>query len=79
MNSETIDDENWQVFNKIDAEFLEKNADFFRKFNKSKYIKHKLDKKAVETVVQESYNKRKWDNIQELLKNRLKMALKERK
>ena len=58
---------------------LRNNAEFFRLFDKKKYIKHKLDRRSVDYVIEDSYDSNKYIGIRQLLRQRLKTALEERR
>ena len=51
----------------------------FRLFDKKKYIKHKLDRRSVDYVIEDSYDSNKYIGIRQLLRQRLKTALEERR
>ena len=58
---------------------LRSNAEFFRLFDKKKSIKHKLDRRSVDYVIEDSYDSNKYIGIRQLLRQRLKTAQEERR
>lgn len=65
-------------FNKIDAEFMQKNAMFFRRFQKAKRTLKVQDSQEFTQIMNQSYGYEKFKPVHEFLRQRILESRKQR-
>jgi hypothetical protein len=67
------------IIGKIDAEFMQKNAQFFKKFDKKKKLVKVKESALLENIINSSYSIERKTPIHLFVKNKINAALIERK